>query len=520
MNKNLFASATAAPPDAVNHAGGDAYSMSPDAALAQLACTGVFADTYYVKAEEQLDTMIAMAKQCSDEFVAQVAVYARQAGNMKDAPAILLAYLFGKQSPSFTPALFDAVIDNVKMLSNFVQAVRSAKFGRRSLGTKGKRIIANWLNQRDLDYLYKQSIAKDPSLADIIKLSRPRPNSINGSPQRNALYRHLIGKEAVNADLPQITRDVEAFKLAKLTGEMRVPLPDVPFNMIDNLPLTPEEWRLLFRRGGLQFTRMNLNTAQRHGVFNDESIVNEIAARLSDSEAVRKSKQFPYQWLMAYLAVKDDIDMPNAIKKALHAAMEHATMNVPSFDGEVYVAVDSSGSMSLAVTGDRGRSTTKARYCDVAALFAACVVRTSPNARVIAFDEKAVFVPMESMDTVMTMATKLARCGGGTDCSAPLCLLVNAKRKVDLFILISDNESWYDASYYGKAKSSDFWTEIVRRNPGAKQVRINISPNATDQLPQRKDTLRVGGFNDSVFSAVNQWYAGKDWVDTIRSMTT
>ena len=42
--------------DAVNAAGGAAYALGPREALARYAATGCISDTYYVKAEEHLDT--------------------------------------------------------------------------------------------------------------------------------------------------------------------------------------------------------------------------------------------------------------------------------------------------------------------------------------------------------------------------------------------------------------------------------------------------------------------------------
>lgn len=513
MNKNLFPSSQSlvVPTDTTNHAGGLAYLLKPEEALAQIACTGFFGDTFYVSAEEQLREIIDAAKKCDDDYVAQVARYARKAGFMKDAPAVLVAYLFGKQSPVLTQQLFDDVIDNAKMLSNFVQAVRSGQLGRRSLGRKGQRLITTWLNGRKVDYLWKQSIAKDPSLADIIRLSRPKTRELD----RNSLYRHLIGKEANVEQLPTLVQQTLAF-----LKDQTQPLPDVPFNMVDGVPLTVEHWKTLFTRGGFQFVRMNLNTAQRQGVLKDADLVKIIVDRLSSAEECAKARQFPYQMLAAYKAIENDDEMPFAIRGALHQAMENATRNVPELPaGEVYIAVDTSGSMSSPITGAGRGHVTRMRYCDAAGVFAAAMLRKNPSAKIMTFAADAVIVPCEPMDTVMTTAQKLAQAGGGTDCSAPLRLLAKLQRKVDLFILISDNESWLDHSGYGSAGTGTVaaWDAIKKRNQNARQVRINISPNATDQLPKRSDTLRVAGFSDAVFAAVTRWASGDDFTACIRN---
>lgn len=533
MNKNLFASGPK--PDTVNHAGAPAFALDPKDALAQLACTGFFADTFYVSAEEQLANILAAAKACPDEFVAQVALYARHSGYMKDAPAVLLAYLHCKRSPVVTPALFRAVCDNAKMVSNFVQAVRSGQFGRKSLGHSGQRLVSLWLKNSNVDYLWRQSIAKNPSIADIIKLSRPK---VGRHGERWALHQQLLGKPVPVELLPPLVQQTLAFR-----ADQTKPLPDVPFNLIDSVTLTPAQWATLFERGGWQFTRMNLATAQRQGVFKDPAMVKLVAERLANKEEVAKARQFPYQILMAYAAVQGDVDMPQPIKSALHDAMEAAIGNVPAFEGDVYVAVDCSGSMSSPATGKLGKATSKVQYCDIAALFAAAVARKSPNARIITFNNDAVFVPIEPRDTTMTIAQKLSAAGGGTDMSSPLRLINREKRHVDLYITISDMESWLDGGGYGGQQFLGYrqtgvglmvpvysppgqtpgtvasWRDLKRRCPNAKQVRINISPNATDQLEKRSDTLRVGGFSDAVFTAIANFATGKDWTATISAVT-
>ncbi|MCF7963580.1 MAG: hypothetical protein K9M08_22805 [Pirellula sp.] len=64
-----------------------------------------------------------------------------------------------------------------------------------------------------------------------------------------------------------------------------------------------------------------------------------------------------------------DLEVPQNIRTALHKAAEIACGNVPELPGPVVIGLDTSGSMSSAVTGHRGRgATSKTRRIDVAAL--------------------------------------------------------------------------------------------------------------------------------------------------------
>jgi len=66
----------------------------------------------------------------------------------------------------------------------------------------------------------------------------------------------------------------------------------------------------------------------------------------------------------------------------------------------------------------------------MAALVAAAVLRKNPRTEVLPFECDVVKVNLNSRDSVMTNAAKLASVGGGgTNCSAPLALLDRRKAK-------------------------------------------------------------------------------------------
>ena len=171
---------------------------------------------------------------------------------------------------------------------------------------------------------------------------------------------------------------------------------------------------------GPQALRMNLNTLARHEVCQDNDIVGYVANRIADADEIRRARQFPYQYLAAYLNAGDDV--PQKIKAALHRAAEIACGNVPELPGPVVIGLDTSGSMSSPVTGHRGRgATTKMRCVDVAALFAAAILRRNPDSIVVPFDMAAYEPKLDPQDTILSLAERLAKYGGGgTDCSLPL----------------------------------------------------------------------------------------------------
>lgn len=497
--------------DTVNFEGAPAYKLSPQHRLAQYAATGCLNATYYAGAEAQLETVLKLCKKVDPLFIAQTAVYCRERGYMKDMPALLTAVL-AAQGAAELPRTFKRVINNGKMLRNFVQILRSGTTGRKSLGTRPKKLVQTWLNNASEKDLLSAAIGTAPSLADVVKMVHPKP----AEAWREAFFAWLIGK-AFNAEaLPPVVKAFEAYKQDRTQA-----LPDVPFQMLTALELTDTAWAQIARQGGWQMVRMNLNTFARHGVYQLPGMTEAIAAKLRDAAAIAKAKVFPYQLMAAYKAATDEV--PPAIRAALQDAMEIALSNVPGIDGKVVVCPDVSGSMSSPATGYRGSATSAVRCIDIAALVAAAMLRRNANTSVLPFENDVVRCDLNPRDSVMTNAQKLASIGGGgTNCSAPLARLNQQKAKADLVLFVSDNESWVDANRRGATATMQQWAVFKQRNPRAKLVCIDITPHGTTQAVEREDVLNVGGFSDDVFKIVAAFAAGalgaEHWVGEIQAI--
>ena len=144
-------------------------------------------------------------------------------------------------------------------------------------------------------------------------------------------------------------------------------LDNVRWDLLSDAAKGPTVWAALARKMGPQALRMNLNTLLRHDVFNvvdrsvdpsitrmtggavNDNMVDYVADRIADQSEIRRGKQFRYQYFAAYLNADDNV--PQKIKTALHKAAEIACGNVPELPGPVVIGLDTSGSMSSAVTG-------------------------------------------------------------------------------------------------------------------------------------------------------------------------
>lgn len=537
-NKNIFKSnpkvKVAPPADTINRAGGKAYKLGDKAALAQYAATGTFNDTFYSTGQAQLDEVLAIANNVDPEFIAKVALYSKELGRMKDMPAFLCAHLVtrGDEGRSVLYKIFPVVINNGRMIRNFVQMMRSGAVGRKSLGTVAKKLVRKWFHSHTTEEIFKMSVGNDPSLADAIRLAHVDDLK---SPERAALFAYLLGYEPSDKFnyefLPPLVKEYEKFKDAKNSNSKeKLSLPKVPWEMLAGLPLSPSEWVTLAQQASWTQLRMNLNTFARHGVFKDAGIARTLAAKLKDPVAIEKANPFPYQIFTAYLNTNTNSgeeEVPVGIKNALHDALEVAVKNVPTFDGKAFIAVDTSGSMKSPVTGFRKGSTTSVSCVDVASLIACTFLKKNRESEILPFDTSLhKNHGLNPNDSVMTNADKLRRYGGGgTDCRLALADLNKRRETGNLVIYVSDNESWIDSKppgFFERPAGTGMaheWNVYKARNPKAKLVCIDLQASPTVQVKSDLSALNIGGFSDSMWEVIKSFVEGvpsaDHWVNII-----
>ena len=513
-NKTLFKSSRgklAPKTDTTNKAGGKAYKFPDEHVLAQAAMTGCMGNTFYASAKSQLDDVLNVIEKVPPEFVAKTALYARQNGFMKDMPTVLLAWL--SKHPGLFKQTYPKVVDGMKMLRNFVQVIRSGAVGRKSMGTSPRNMVRKTLDMYSDQGLFVNSVGQNPSLPDIIKMVHPKPNS----DARKELYAYLIGKPWNPEKINPAVVEYENFKATK-EGKT----PDVPFQMLSTLKLEPKHWREIAVHSSWHTLRMNLNKFGREGVFKDKGITEGLANRLCDPNEIKRAKVFPYQIMMAFNSVDENV--PRKIQDALQDAMEIALVNVPKMTGNVFLFPDVSGSMSSPITGARGYGSSKVRCIDVAAMFSAALAKVNPQANIIPFESDVVPLKLNTRDSVMTMAQKMASVGGGgTNASAALRFINQRNLSVDMVVYVSDNESWIDSrpswGYHNSSGIMSEWSVLKTKNPKARMVCIDLTPNQSTQAPDREDILNVGGFSDSVFKVIDLFAKdelnGAHWVGEI-----
>jgi 60 kDa SS-A/Ro ribonucleoprotein len=499
-----------------NAAGGRAYDLGSEAALAQYAVTGTFQDTFYVGATDHLKKVEELAKGCKSQFIAKLAVYSREHGKMKDMPAYLLAVLAARGETDLIKRIFTRVCNNSKVLLVFARIMRSGATGRSSFGTSIKRLIQEWITSKNTKSLYLSSVGhSDPSMADLIKMVHPRPLS----DRQSAMFSYLLDKECDTHLLPMDIQQFENLKRGNFSGK----LPDIPFRALTNCDLSVAQWREIALNMPWNTLRQSLNLLSRRGVFEDRGVVRNLAVTLANRENVERYNAFPFELLATWKATQNNV--PVEISNALQEAMEIATRNVPKLPGDTLIAVDMSGSMCGAPVTGRGNKPSIISVVECASLIACSLLRQNKTASLIGFDSERypsyrsvgqsgglpgvyVMSHLNPFDSVMTNVNKMNHSGGGTDVSLPFRYLLHHRQKVDNIILLSDYESW--TSPYGGGKGAPTcaaWMEYSSRHKSAKLACVDLQPQDTTQVPdQRGRVINVGGWNDPMFRVLGDFF--------------
>jgi 60 kDa SS-A/Ro ribonucleoprotein len=507
-------------------AGGNAYSLDNDTALAQYAVTGIFKNCRSASPKVSVDQLLEFARACEPKYVAQVAIYASECGDIRDTPVLLTAYLSTVEDKTWFNKAFDTVIYNVGQLRKFTTVIRSNTVGRRNMSASSiKKAVQRFFDNKTADRLFWQNIGSTPTLADVVKLTHPRPNTL----AKDAYFAYLTNKPCAMADLPEKVRHFEAFK----KGD-RAEVPDVPFLRLTSMNLNTSQWEQVFRRMTWNQLRMNINNANRKELFLNKEFTTWVVEKLQDPKAVAGSRVLPMALLTSLTSFDEGV--PLSVVTAVRTALDHALSNAPVIDGNLKLIIDTSGSMHWPVKEEdrRERWNPKKnviRRIDIAATFGSAILKANPETSVVYPVDEVVW-PADEVKPTNTLLENaqvlINKGGGGTDISCGLEAVLKdlkAGQPVpDLVVIISDNESWIDTRtgrYHKHTATMDMWNRIKSLHPTARLVCWNVDPELSTQASDREDILNIGGYSDSVFSLISHFYNAKTpqhWAETIKSV--
>jgi 60 kDa SS-A/Ro ribonucleoprotein len=176
------------------------------------------------------------------------------------------------------------------------------------------------------------------------------------------------------------------------------------------------------------------------------NVSKEVVRRLTDVEIIRKSRLHPLNLLVARKTygqgrgVKGNGEWTTVpqVVDALEEAMTLSFDFVEPTRKNYVFGVDVSSSMESAMTMNGMVSAAEA-----ATVMALVCVKTEPNYFVGGFSDRFKNLNISARDTYESALGKTTRQNfGSTDCAVPILHAMNNKIDADVFVVLTDNETW------------------------------------------------------------------------------
>lgn len=207
-----------------------------------------------------------------------------------------------------------------------------------------------------------------------------------------------------------------------------------------------EVWEALLEKMPMTAMVRNLATMTRVGLLAPMSSgASKVLAELSNPEKIKKSRLHPMAVLIAlktYAQGHGDkgkttwTPVPQVID-ALDGAFYTAFGNVQPTDNRWLLGIDVSGSMSSHIAG------TSLSCCEAATAMALVTAHTEPNYYLHAFADGFRTLPISEKSRLDDALRHTRNQNfGGTDCALPMLHARQAKIPVDVFVVLTDSETW------------------------------------------------------------------------------
>lgn len=449
-------------PDTFNLAGGQAHKMSPKLEFASALLTSFTTDTFYKKADENVNTIAGLAQRLDDPlFAAKAAVFTRRLNGLRSVSHIVAGELATRQDVKGLPWLrkfYRKIVMRPDDITETLAYLKAKDPKLRKLSNALKRGFGDALTGFDAYQLAKYLRAdKDPNLIDAVNLLHPKSTEA---------LKALMTGTLKPADTWEV-KVSQAGQKAKSEG----------LTESQKTELKGQAWAELITAKKLGYLALlrNLRNIQTEA---PEALPLALQF-LTDPRQVEKSLVFPFQFLTAIETLGSTAN--KAVIKALNTAMELSLKNVPEFEGPTLIAVDNSGSMN-------------GRPAKIAALFASVLFKSQKDADVLVFSDSATYVHLNPDDTLATMAGTIERgCRpAGTNFHS---VFQTARRAYQRVIILSDMQAWVG----GYTPASSFTAYKQRTGfHGTKVFSFNLaSQDGTMQFPESK-VYALAGFSDTV----------------------
>ena len=459
---------------AQNNAGGYAFPVDDWSRLDRFLILGAEGGTYYVGQRELTIRNAEAVRRCIQEDglrVVEKIIEISDAGRAPKNEPALFALAMCASSDFADVSTRKMALESLSKVArigthlfHFAEYAKSFRGWGRALSSA----VAHWYNDRtpqSLAYQVLKYQSRDGwSHRDLLRLSHPKPATDlhdhifswicdkyeeDGYPKRPELY----GDPSYERDVPDELAQIWAYELLKanptekhavdLIQKYRLTREMIPTELLNSA----EVWEALLSDMPMHAMVRNLGKMTSIGLLSPMSkAAGHVVGQLRNEERVIKSRLHPLSVLVAMriyaqgTGVRGSLtwDANADIVDALDDCFYLSFGNVNQIGQKIMLALDVSGSMGW--TNVAGMPITPR---EASAAMALVTARTETQRQIMAFCHELVplsISPRQRLDDVMRGISNLDF--GGTDCALPMLYAIENKIGVDLFIVLTDNETW------------------------------------------------------------------------------
>lgn len=450
----------------VNKDGHVAYKMTDKSKLVTQVLTSFFNEKkFYGDNSKDLTETVKRVAKTDPQFISNLAVFARREFNMRSVSHVLTAILAnvpeGKPYVRRTVQGIALRGDDVTELMSFYLST----FGK-PIPNSLKKGVSDVMKTFDAYTMAKyKGEGHAVKMRDLLCLCRPKPK---------------------NSDQEKLFKQC-------LEGDLEIPETwETQLSANGNNRAT---WEKLIAGGKVGYMAMLRNL--RNIIKANPDNLQKVLDRLSDREAVLRSRQLPFRFLSAYKTLKQNGHVTSDVLDALEAAIDASVSNLQQIPGTTVIAIDTSGSMSSQISAK-----SEIRCCEIAMLIGLIANRLCESSIVYTFDTSIEKLSVPKRAGILYAAVNESRCGGGTNMDLPFQKMIRDKIVADRVIIISDNMCNAGSSFYSRKPIQSLADEYRRKSGRDIWVHaIDLQGYGTQQFAGPKTNI-IAGWSEKVFDFI------------------
>jgi len=489
-----------------NYEGAKAYTITPEMELYTTVVTAGLSDTFYEKSDTRLARIRDLMLKTQPEFVAKLAVYARNEMYMRSVPLVLAVEL--ARTNSGNAVVSKAIHGIVKRADEITELLAYYQLANKRTGTKKLNRLSKQIqkglslafNRFDEYQFAKYNRDAEVKLRDALFLVHPKA--------KDEAQQTLFNKIATGELAVPYTWETELSELGQTKFES-VKAKDAARKAI---------WEKLIDSGKLGYMASLRNLRNMLEANVSAAHVKKVCVYLSDEKAVANSKQLPFRFLAAYREIKDlNSEFVSMILNALEDAVMVSAKNIKGFDesSNVLIACDVSASMQKVISPK-----SKVMLFDIGLMLG--MLMQSRCKRVVSgmFGDtwKVINMPNRSvLSNVDEYYRREGEVGYATNGHKVIDDLLARRVVMDKVMMFTDCQLW-DSSAGGSGLDRS-WRAYKLLAPHASLYLFDLAGyGKTPVRTEKNDVFLIAGWSDKVFDVLDSIRDTETVVEKIRQI--